>query len=518
MKNVFPQKFTELIATTLGLRVREQEQAILWPKLLKRARALGLPSLESYYQRLVLSSQTDTQEPEWRELINLLTVNESYFFRDQGQFSLLRNRVLPELISRKQNADTNKNSLRIWSAGCSTGEEAYSIAILLSEMLPADQKWDILVLGTDVNASALDHAKQGIYNDWSFRSVNLSIRDTYFQRSRQGWEIDPSIRNMVTFQAGNLMQDNYPNAESEIHDLDLIICRNVFIYFSREAVASVLDRFYRSLSPGGYLMTGHTELYGQTLAPFQVAAFPESVVYQRPLEALPANPTEEQPPHPAVTSSAWNTMPKLVGNSLISATPLLPSPHSSRGAASPALSAATQPKPSIAQHHLASWVNELRRLMERKAYTEAIHQARQIIQHEPHHVQAHYFMAEAYANLGDHLNAIQICQRVLKTAPFAIEPFYLMAQIAQEQGDIEEAKSLLKRVIYLAPTSVYAYFELGCLYEQQGNLLKARRSWQSALEILRPMAHDTPLGIHRSLTVAELKAATEQKLNRPTPT
>ncbi|GAB4381518.1 MAG: protein-glutamate O-methyltransferase CheR [Elainellaceae cyanobacterium] len=476
----------DLIATTLGLQVREQEEAVLWRKLLKRVQVLGLPSLEAYYQILTSGCHSITGEAEWRELIDLLTVNESYFFRDQGQFSLLKKHVLPELIKCKQG--TGSPVIRVWSAGCSTGEEAYSLAILLKELIPAERAWQILVLGTDVNASALEQAKRGVYSNWSFRSVDPQIREKYFRPCRQGWEIDYSIRSMVTFQFGNLVQDNYPNAQSEIHSLDLILCRNVFIYFSREAVAAVLDRFYRVLSPGGYLITGHAELYGQNLGQFQVEPFPESVLYRRdPIDLS----------HLDRKSTLQNPSPFLVA------------PVSSQSDQTTAI--------------VAEPVEELMTLMARKAYLEVIRKAKQVIVQEPQHLTAYCLMAEAYANLGDHLNATQICQQVLQTAPFAIEPFYLLAQIAQEQEDLEAAKNLLKRVIYLAPTSVYAYFELGCLYEQQGNLTKARRSWRSALELLKPVSHpiahqmSQQIGVSlcTRLTVAELQAATEQKLNRP---
>lgn len=522
MKNVFPQHFKDLIATTLGLQVREQEQSILLHKLWKRVYALGLPSLESYYQMLT-SRQSAIVKTEWRELINLLTVNESYFLRDQGQFSLLKRHVLPEVIQRKQEVGSQSHKeIRIWSAGCSTGEEAYSLAILLKELLPGDQSWKLLILGTDLNENALDQAKQGIYSDWSFRLVDSNIQKTYFRRCRQGWEIDPSIRSMVTFQAGNLIQDGYPNVETEIHDLDLILCRNVFIYFSREAVATVLNRFYRALVPGGYLMTGHTELYGQKLDSFHVKTFRESVVYQRPLNPSLARLMDGDGLLPTTVNHCFSGAPECLSKP----DRLHPNSSSSTKTLRKQLDSPQEEQvvlkmsvPSLQKHipfKFPVLVDEVIALMDRKAYMDAIRKASELAIQDPQQFRAYYLMAEAYANLGDYLNATRICQQVLQAAPLAVEPFYLLAQIAQEQGDIEEAKKLLKRVIYLSPTSVYAYFELGCLYEQQGNTAKAQRSWQSALSMLKPMSPHANLSMHHRVTVAELQAATEQKLNRAT--
>lgn len=522
MSDAFVASLIAWIATTLGIRVRESDRPLLAQRILNRVKALGLASPEAYYWFLTTQTKTARWENEWCELVSLLTVTESYFFRDRGQFQLLRNYILPDIVQRKQSLSRSSSSrpkLQIWSAGCSTGEEAYSLAIVLQELLPDSALWDIVVLGTDVNAVALERARRGLYSDWSFRTVDPAVRKKYFRQHRDEWEIDPQIRKMVRFQIGNLVQDRYPIAAGETGDFDLIICRNVFIYFESAAIASVLKNFHNALLQGGYLLTGHTELYGQDTSQFQVVSFPESIVYQRRL----------------VATETRNSIPKVATENSIKATVFAPS-------RSP-LPQQTLPSPNVLTHSLPQaisqstltpiradtqgdrsthsnlpnfqeWNQEIKTLIQCKADAEAIRKLQEVIILEPCSFQAYCLMAEAYANLGNYLVAVQVCQQAIQINPLSVEPYYLLAQISEEQGDTEGAKVFLKRIVYLAPDSIPAYLDLGSLYEQEGNLQKAKRVWQSALNLLSPMAQDAIVDSHRNLTVAQLCVYIERNLQK----
>lgn len=274
------EAFIRLIAKHTGIEIRERDQASLGAKILSRMNTLKLNSSISYYQ--LLESPTADSHQEWLNLVTLLTNGESYFFRDKEQFSLLRNHILPELIQRKQDSKT----IRICSAGCSSGEEPYSIAILLHELIPDLEQWNLLILGVDINQTALEKAKNGIYSSWSFRSVDPHVKQQYFKLANDRLEIDQAIKEMVNFQTLNLIKDEFPQPNSELRDMDLIICRNVFIYFERLAIAKVLNKFYHTLQPLGYLLTGHAELSNQNLNCFQIKVFSESLVYQRTEKSL----------------------------------------------------------------------------------------------------------------------------------------------------------------------------------------------------------------------------------------
>lgn len=269
-----------LITKHTGLALRERDQAALDEKIFSRMKALRLAFPDNYYQ-LLQSSTIDSQE-EWLKLLILLTNTDSYFFRDKPQFTLLRNQIFPELMNRKQNNKT----LRICSAGCSSGEEPYSLAILLKEIIPDFRQWNITILGTDINQAALKKAETGIYTPWSFRNLDVKFQQQYFRLINNEYHIDLQIKQMVKFLNVNLVKDPFPQPTSELRDLDLIVCRNVFIYFKASAIANVLEKFYHTLEPLGYLLTGHVELSSQNLSLFHTKVFPESLVYQRRADNL----------------------------------------------------------------------------------------------------------------------------------------------------------------------------------------------------------------------------------------
>ncbi len=237
--------------------------------------------------------------------------NETYFFRDHGQFDLLRLRLLPELIERRRSART----LSLWSAGCASGEEAYSLAMLVDMLLPERDGWNILILGSDIDESALAKARHARYRQWSFRMVPPALRQRYFRRDNDEWILDERIRRMVTFRAGDLIGEPFPSGE--LRGMDLIVCRNVFIYFGANDVAAVANKMAAALSEGGYLMTGHTELIGHRLQNLHSKLFGEGVVYQcgaaipavaiplpMPMAPSPAVPTKHAPLTPPVPPAA----------------------------------------------------------------------------------------------------------------------------------------------------------------------------------------------------------------------
>jgi chemotaxis protein methyltransferase CheR len=209
---------------------------------------------------------------------------ETYFFRDHGQFDLLRLRLLPELIEHRRTAKT----LRVWSAGCASGEEAYSLAMVVDMLLPERDGWNILILGSDIDPAALAKARRGSYGKWSFRMAPPALKQRYFQRQGDEWVLNERIRRMVTFRAGDLIGDSFP--AEELGSMDLILCRNVFIYFAADAVTAVADKLAAALSEGGYLMTGHTELIGQRMRNMQNRLFAEGVVHQRIVPNVPVAP------------------------------------------------------------------------------------------------------------------------------------------------------------------------------------------------------------------------------------
>ena len=178
------QRFKELIAAKTGLHINMQDKEKILKHILRRMKLLQIDTPEDYLQ--LLKNNTNDTQTEWQQFIVLLATGETHFFRDKGQFAIIRNYILPEVMERRKSS----RSLRIWSAGCSTGEEAYSLAIIVSGLIPDYHNWDMHIIGTDINKQAIEKADRGIYSPWSFRTVDPGIQNRYFSRINNEWELD----------------------------------------------------------------------------------------------------------------------------------------------------------------------------------------------------------------------------------------------------------------------------------------------------------------------------------------
>lgn len=266
----------ELVKERLGLDLSRRDPSWFVQLLEEQARATGLSDGTEYLRRL---DQSDCDSDLWTTLIDRLTIAETYFFRDEGQMALLRDQLLRGLLK-----EASGRGLRIWSAGCSTGEELYTIAMLLDAMAapPAD------LLGTDLNPEVIEQARQGVYRERSLRNLPGSLRALYLEPRGQRFAIASRLRQRTRFRVGNLCSDD----TSLLRGLDLIVCRNVLIYLDRARLPEILDRFYACLRPGGLLLTGHGELLAVE-TPFEVVPYPSSLVYRRPELAFTAPRSQE---------------------------------------------------------------------------------------------------------------------------------------------------------------------------------------------------------------------------------
>ncbi|XHX78643.1 MAG: CheR family methyltransferase [Stenomitos frigidus ULC029] len=473
--HVITQQFTEMIEGYTGLHIRKQDLSLFWQKIEVRMKALKLASTEQYYQHLISHldvGKTDFRQahPEWQQLIQLLTTGESYFFRDQGQFQLVQQQLLPELIRnrlRDAAAHHTKPTLRIWSAGCSTGEEAYSLAILVHQLIPDLAEWNLFILGTDINADAIAKAKKGFYSSWSFRTLDNETQAKYFRAHRDEWKLDEQICKMVTFCTDNLVSDAFPEPHINLSNFDLIVCRNVFIYFTSEVIAAVLKKLSRALSQDGYLMTGHAELYSQTVEHFQTKIFPESFVYQRCDRTMEKKQLIATDHSKSATTQAANIAQTYAQSDSM----IVPSKIS----------------PQLKQDALF----EVEKCFCKGDYRNAIQIAQQAIAQNLHSFEFHHLIAQAHASLGENEQAKNYCEKAIAINALAISPYYLLAHIARDQDHLEQAKSLLKRIIYLDPTAITAYLELSSLYTQEGDRVRARKMQASALELMQKSALET---------------------------
>ncbi len=239
---------------------------------------LGLLSEDEYLYRL-RGAVPGIVESELRNLLNLVTVTETCFFRDASQFRLLRDYIVPTLISARSKNEDRSKKICIWSAGCSSGEEAYSIAITLDDMglYQAHPDWTVEIIGTDLNSEALEKARRGVYTARAVRNVEGRLLDEYFVGDGKTFVLKDAIRGRVNFEFGNLTRTPMPSTGRQ----DVVFCKNVAIYFSGDVTRKLIGGIRDTLAPGGFLLLGHAESLWQVSEDFSLVEHDHAFCYRK---------------------------------------------------------------------------------------------------------------------------------------------------------------------------------------------------------------------------------------------
>jgi len=262
-----------------GLFFAEESKYLLEKRLNKRLTELRLNCFRDYYYQLCYGQNRDQ---ELAAAIDLLTTNETYFFREDFQLRAFTQDVIPELVEAKKK--TGDNSLRIWSAGCSSGEEPYTLAMLLLEN-PLLAGWSIEIIGTDISQRVLKIARDGLYGQNSFRATDDKYLYRYFTPLDHKWQISTQVKNLVSISHLNFFDTN---RVALLGQMDAIFCRNVIIYFDLDAKKRVIRTLHDRLSPGGYLLLGHSESLMNISSDFKLRHFTDDMLYQKPDSACSA--------------------------------------------------------------------------------------------------------------------------------------------------------------------------------------------------------------------------------------
>ncbi len=265
-------RFSRMIRQASGINFSVDKAEVLKSGLAHRASIVGAPDLGKYYDFINGAGGGN----ELSRLVEYLSVQETQFFRNQPQFDALRQYVIPELARRND----DRRLLRIWCAGCSTGEEPYSVAMTLLDVLPGADSWDIRVLATDLNEAALSQAIRGWYPERKITGVDRLHRRRYFYSEDGGFRVIDDVRRLVRFQRHNLVGDPLP-VESRA-GCDAVFCRNVIIYFNRETAKFVIEHFYDIINSGGYLFLGHSETLWQMSTKYGLVEMGSTFIYRKP--------------------------------------------------------------------------------------------------------------------------------------------------------------------------------------------------------------------------------------------
>ncbi len=450
---------SDLLAIQTGLHFPKKRWGDLERGIVAAAGKFGLPDAQACAHWLLSAPLTRSQI---EVLAGHLTVGETYFFREMRSFEALEQHILPALLHARRHTERR---LRIWSAGCCTGEEAYSIAMLLDRLIPDYEKWNVTILGTDINPESLRKAAQGVYGEWSFRDTPAWIRTRHFkQRGNAHFEIQPRIRQRVTFSYLNLAEDAYPSITNNTNAMDVIFCRNVLMYFTAAQARKAVENLRRSLADGGWLIASPVEISNSLFSGFAAVGFPEAVLYRKLASAeSPAIVTTRPAPPPGLLPEALPLEPLAVDATW--AAPLDETPLSPDRPARPP--------------------DEFPR-SEAQCGTALSHTAR------------------ACADQGELATAAEWCEKAMAADKLNPAHPYLFASIRQEQGRYDLAVQLLIRALYLDPDFVLAHFALGNLRLAQGHRREAERHLKNALALLRQYPRDKTLPESDGLSAGRL--------------
>lgn len=397
-----------------------------------------------------------------------LTVGETYFFRDPDSFDALEHKVFPELLRSRH----EHKRIRIWSAGCSTGEEAYSIAMLLSRIVPDIDSWNISILATDINALSLKKASDGVYTQWSFRNTPEWIKNRYFTRTLEGaYRIDPEIRKMVSFGYLNLAEDIYPSLLNGTNGVDIILCRNVIMYLSDAVAGSVVKGFHRALVDDGWLLVSPAEAVRALPGVFAPVHMGDAIFYRKaaaeldspecglpPLPIEFAGPLPEKEPEPPFQ-----------------------------------VEEALEDEPATAPPVEIDRLAEAQELYGHGLYCEAA-KILEAMAGDERGEAGTLLLARSYANMGRLEEASRWCESVKAADTLNKAAYMLLATIRLEQARVEEAMECLRKALYLDQDFVVAHFMLGKLLNAlDGGHEQAMRHYGAAYRLLEAEKDDAML-------------------------
>ena len=521
-------QFRDWVQAEFGLSFPERKRPDLERRIKKSFAASTCASLDDYY---VLLTDEGRGAVARAHLANDLTVNETHFFRNEGQFDALYTHVLPQLIERRRHLKT----LRIWSAGCSTGEEPYSIAMLLRTLLPDVDEWSITILASDVNTESLDRARKGVYSQWAFREARAKEwQSRFFVPKGKRFEIAPEVRDMVTLRRLNLVEDTYPCYDNNTALMDLILCRNVTIYFDAPTTQAITDRFYESLTDGGWFIIGHSEHTLGTYRRFQTRSFSGAILYQRTgtptawpadwewlVGSMPEAGAKQRDPlsahqdlhlHCVCGAVQVSTALEMTHTRDVHNPPLLGpiEPVQDPGGLD------EQPEP-VAEEVLLEMepdqdpVETARELLD-LGHSEQAHDILiSVAGEKPDDETVHVLLGQACANLGLWSEAEEWCRKAICEDPLSLQAHYVLALVLQHQGELRAAIEAMRKVVYIDRTYILGHFGLADLYRSSSQIPQALKSLDNARRLLEARSGPELVPDSGGITFGRLQETVERQ-------
>lgn len=470
-------RFHAFVLNRIGLDFQEDKRAMLGRGLAQVMSTIGCQNLNELYARL---NAYPTTSVIWDQVISVLTIGETYFFRNTSHFDALAKNILPGIIAEREHSNRR---IRIWSAGCASGEEPYSLAILLRETIPNLESWNVLILATDLNREALKKAQDGRYGAWSFRGVEKRVQDQYFCLDGNQYVINDKIKEMVAFDYLNLVGDPFPSLTNNTNAMDIIICRNVTIYFNEPTTRAIVQKFHACLVNGGWLIPGPSEPNLIYYGDFTAQNFPGTVVYQKP-NALRIK-SRPEPAFAFTPTPTFAAQPAVMLN-MPRATPHLP--------IAPPIKKA--PAPDLYHQALD--------LLQAGQTNAALAKLYEKIDQDAKFAPAYSTLGKIYANMGNLEEAQHWCERAIRLDKLHAEPYYTLSLVYQQHGLMDMAVDALKKTIYLDRDFALARYNLAQIYRHQGEKELARRELQNVQRLLQSKPPDELVSEGDGLIVGRL--------------
>ena len=472
--NAVLQNFIDWLCRVAGLSYPPSRHDELWRGLAGVAHELSLPDAASAMAWFMARPYTHSGA---ELLASHLSVGETWFLRETPTLDLLEQRLLPDLIERRRNLD---RTLRIWSAGCCSGEEAWTLAILVSRLLPDAETWRVSVVGSDIVPRFLERARSGIYREWSFRGTPPWLRSRWFEPTTNGqYRVVDSLRSMVSFASIDLLNDPFPPV-GQIASFDIVLCRNVLMYFEPPAMQRIVDKLRDALVEGGVLLTGLSETGRSRFAGFNQEVALDVSFYRKGL-----------PPSDSLFIPGFAFTPPVAPpvERWTSAAP--PTPHVARPAA---LHAPAPAAPAIARHEIAQG------LLDERRYAQVI----TLLGDTPEPVELP-ILARAYANLGRLTDAAVWCAASIEQHKTDPTLRYLQAVVLSEQGLLTQAIQALRQSLFLQSDFILAHHMLGTLLARNGQAVQARKQFDNAQTLLAGLPPDALLPESDGMTAGQMQ-------------
>lgn len=442
----------DFIARYCGVYYADHRLKELAVKLQTIALKNGYASPNMYYVSLFTP---DLDEQQIKSLVELLTVGETYFFREAEAIDVLGTIIIPAL------KEQGGGHLHIWCAGCATGEEPYSLAMYLSATMPEYDQWVTSLLATDINSKFLVKAREGVYTPWSFRTIPTHYKQRYFQKiDKDLYKLDKTIQSMVTFRSLNLAHDLFPSASNGTAEINVIFCRNVLMYFAPETIRAIVGRFARSLREGGWLIVSQTECSDYFEHDFDTVQSGGIFFYRKKVMQKKSEPSAQLP-------HAVN-------------------------------------KPV----HLNEKQYEISAKIAKTGKSSALHYTVNNQQHRRAvelSADEMFIEARCLADRGELEKACELCVQGISKNSLLLHGHYLHAAILQEAGRIEEARNSLRKVLYLDPDCIMAVYTLGIIDQKMGKQRAALRHFDTAARLLTACQDDDVLSEAEGITVSRLR-------------